>query len=102
MDIKFTKPKNIKQTKDVSSEQNYQQKNGKMQEKISKKLKKRNWAEQLQPMLKATNIHHEFDGRYQGIYHRIVLSQKSLVWIPVAACSFAGERKNDSLYKNID
>jgi len=33
------------------------------------KTKKRNWKEQLLPMLQASNIHYEMDGRYQGIAH---------------------------------
>ncbi|MBU0952790.1 MAG: transposase, partial [Elusimicrobia bacterium] len=41
----------------------------KRKQKISKKLKKRNWSEQAAPMLKASNIRYEVDGRLQGISH---------------------------------
>ena len=41
----------------------------KRKKKISKRTKKRNWTEQLQPMMKASNIHYEIDGRHQGISH---------------------------------
>lgn len=41
----------------------------KRKKKISKKLKKRNWADQAAPMFKASNIHYEMDGRLQGISH---------------------------------
>lgn len=48
---------------------NISKKLAKSKRKINKKLKKRNWSQQLQPMLKASNIHYEFDGRNQGISH---------------------------------
>jgi hypothetical protein len=41
----------------------------KRKDKISKKLKKRNWSDQAVPMLKASNIQYEIDGRLQGISH---------------------------------
>lgn len=39
----------------------------KRKQKISKRLKKRNWENQPLPMLKTTNIHYEMDGRHQGL-----------------------------------
>ncbi|SMC52930.1 hypothetical protein SAMN02746065_103253, partial [Desulfocicer vacuolatum DSM 3385] len=39
----------------------------KRKQKIRKRTKKRNWKEQLSPMLQASNIHYEMDGRYKGI-----------------------------------
>lgn len=41
----------------------------KRKQKNNKKLKKRNWTEQATPMIQASNIHYEFDGRLQGISH---------------------------------
>ncbi len=41
----------------------------KRKKKISKKLNKRDWTEQPTPMLKASNIQYEIDGRLQGISH---------------------------------
>ncbi len=41
----------------------------KRKQKIRKRTKKRNWKEQLLPILQASNIHYEMDGRYQGIAH---------------------------------
>jgi len=48
---------------------NISKKLAKCKQKISKRLKKRNWTEQLTPMLKASNIQYEIDGRHQGISH---------------------------------
>lgn len=39
----------------------------KRKQKIRKKTKKRNWKEQLLPMMRASNIHYEVDDRHQGI-----------------------------------
>ena len=47
--------------------QNISKKLTKRKRKINNRLKKRNWAEQLGPMLSASNLHYEFDGRQQGI-----------------------------------
>jgi hypothetical protein len=41
----------------------------KRKKKISKKLNKRNWTKQPTPMLKASNIQYEIDGRLQGVAH---------------------------------
>jgi len=46
---------------------NISKKLAKRKEKISKKLNKRGWIEQSAPMLKASNIQYEIDGRLQGI-----------------------------------
>ena len=35
--------------------------------KIEKRLKRRNWSNQPKPMIKASNIHYEMDGRHKGI-----------------------------------
>jgi len=48
---------------------NIAKKLAKRKQKISKKLKKRNWSEQAAPMLKASNIQYEIDGRLQGVSH---------------------------------
>jgi hypothetical protein len=48
---------------------NIAKKLAKCKQKISKKLKKRNWTEQIVPMLKASNIQYEVDGRLQGVSH---------------------------------
>lgn len=39
----------------------------KRKKKIAKRLKKRNWEDQAQPMMSASNIHYDIDGRNQGI-----------------------------------
>ena len=39
----------------------------KRKQKIKKRTKKQNWEEQQTPMLEASNIHYEVDGRNQGI-----------------------------------
>ena len=41
----------------------------KRKEEIRKRTKKRNWKEQLLPMVQASNIHYEIDGRHKGIAH---------------------------------
>ena len=41
----------------------------KRKQKISKKLKKRNWTDQASPMFKTSNIQYEIDGRLQGVSH---------------------------------
>ena len=46
---------------------NMAKKLAKRKQKISKKLKKRNWTEQAAPMFKASNIQYEIDGRLQGV-----------------------------------
>jgi hypothetical protein len=48
---------------------NIAKKLAKRKQKISKKLKKRNWTDQTVPMFKASNIQYEVDGRLQGISH---------------------------------
>ena len=48
---------------------NMAKKLAKRKQKISKKLKKRNWTEQAAPMFKASNIQYEIDGRLQGVSH---------------------------------
>lgn len=48
---------------------NINKKLAKRKKKISKKLQRKNWTEQLKPMFKASNIHYEFDGRHQGLSH---------------------------------
>nr|WP_319491022.1 IS1380 family transposase [uncultured Desulfobacter sp.] len=48
---------------------NISKKLAKRKKKISKKLNKRNWTEQPTPMLKASNIQYEIDGRLQGVAH---------------------------------
>ena len=35
--------------------------------KIEKRLRRRNWANQTKPMLKASNIHYQMDGHHKGI-----------------------------------
>jgi len=42
----------------------------KRKEEIRKRTKKRNWKEQLLPVLQASNIHYEIDGRHKGIAHK--------------------------------
>jgi len=47
--------------------QNISKKLAKRKKKIAKKLKKRNWQNQPQPMFAGTNIHYDIDGRNKGI-----------------------------------
>jgi hypothetical protein len=47
--------------------QNIAKKVAKRKRKIQKKLKKRNWEDQLRPMMKAGNIDYDVDGRHQAI-----------------------------------
>jgi len=46
---------------------NISKKLAKRKKKIAKKLKKRNWQNQPQPMFTGTNIHYDIDGRNKGI-----------------------------------
>ena len=46
---------------------NISKKLAKRKKKIAKKLKKRNWQHQPQPMFAGTNIHYDIDGRNKGI-----------------------------------
>ena len=46
---------------------NISKKLAKRKKKIAKRLKKRNWENQSKPMLSASNIHYDIDGRNQGI-----------------------------------
>jgi len=48
---------------------NISKKLAKRKKKISKRLQKRHWTQQARPMLKASNIRYEIDGRHQGITH---------------------------------
>ena len=48
---------------------NISKKLNKRKKKITKMLKKRNWENQHRPMLSATNIHYNIDGRHKGINH---------------------------------
>jgi hypothetical protein len=43
------------------------QKLTKCKKKIDKSVKKRNWENQARPMLSASNIHYDMDGRNKGI-----------------------------------
>ena len=43
------------------------QKLAKRKKKIAKRVKKRNWENQARPMLSASNIHYDMDGRNKGI-----------------------------------
>jgi hypothetical protein len=43
------------------------QKLTKCKKKIAKRVKKRNWENQARPMLSASNIHYDIDGRNKGI-----------------------------------
>jgi hypothetical protein len=43
------------------------QKLAKCKKKIDKRVKKRNWENQARPMLSASNIHYDIDGRNKGI-----------------------------------
>ncbi|MBC8482035.1 MAG: IS1380 family transposase [Planctomycetes bacterium] len=46
--------------------QNISKKLAKRKKKIAKRLKKRNWEKQSRPMLSASNIHYDIDGRNKG------------------------------------
>ena len=46
---------------------NISKKLAKRKKKITKRLKKRNWGNQPHPMLSASNIHYDIDGRNKGI-----------------------------------
>jgi len=46
---------------------NTQKKIDKQRKTISKKLKKRNWANQSNPMMSGKNIHYDVDGRHSGM-----------------------------------
>ena len=39
----------------------------KRKRKINKRLKRKNWSDQPNPMLSGWNIHYDFDGRHKGI-----------------------------------
>ena len=39
----------------------------KRKKKIEKRLKRKQWENQLKPMFTASNIHYEMDGRHKGI-----------------------------------
>jgi hypothetical protein len=39
----------------------------KRKRKINKRLKRKNWSDQPNPMLSGSNIHYDFDGRHKGI-----------------------------------
>ena len=47
--------------------QNISKKLAKRKKKIAKRVKKRNWENQAKPMMSATNIYYDIDGRNQGI-----------------------------------